>query len=42
MGDNRNHSTDSRAPQVGTVDERDVLGRALLVLFPFQRLGGVA
>ena len=42
MGDNRNHSTDSRDPRVGIVDRRDVLGRALFVVFPFHRLGGVA
>jgi signal peptidase I len=30
MGDNRNHSTDSRSPQVGQVDQRDVMR----VIFP--------
>lgn len=39
FGDNRNHSTDSRSPMVGTVDARCVLGKALLVLLPFQNFG---
>lgn len=39
FGDNRNNSTDSRFPSVGTVDERCVIGRAVLILLPFQRLG---
>lgn len=39
FGDNRNNSTDSRFPSVGTVDERCVLGRAVLILLPFQRFG---
>lgn len=34
MGDNRNHSADSRYAPVGMVDERDVLGKVLCVLFP--------
>lgn len=34
MGDNRNHSADSRFAPVGMVDERDVLGKVLCVLFP--------
>ncbi len=39
MGDNRNASTDSRYVRVGLVDERDVLGKASLVLLPFSDFG---
>ena len=35
LGDNRNHSSDSRHVDLGTVDERYVLGRDLWVVFPF-------
>jgi len=41
MGDNRNHSTDSRDERLATVDERYVLGRALFVLFPFRDFGAI-
>ena len=34
MGDNRNHSTDSRSTMLGVVDERYVVGKAVLLLFP--------
>lgn len=34
MGDNRNHSKDSRNPEIGQVDCREILGRAILLLFP--------
>lgn len=38
MGDNRNHSSDSRHPNLGTVDLRCVLGEAQAVLFPLGHL----
>lgn len=37
MGDNRNVSSDSRYNDLGMVDERQVLGRAEAVVFPFQK-----
>ena len=39
MGDNRNHSSDSRSSMIGFIDERDVLGKALFRLFPFSKIG---
>lgn len=38
MGDNRNQSADSRYPAIGIVDERCVIGRAVMVLFPVSNL----
>lgn len=35
MGDNRNHSTDSRSILVGFVDENCILGKALIRLSPY-------
>ena len=34
MGDNRGDSRDSRAPEIGQVDEREILGRAVFLLMP--------
>lgn len=34
MGDNRNGSRDSRAPELGAVDERCLIGRAVFLLLP--------
>ena len=35
MGDNRNDSADSRYPSIGIIDNRSVIGRAVVVVFPF-------
>ena len=34
MGDNRNGSHDSRSPDIGLLDERELLGKVLLLVFP--------
>ncbi len=34
MGDNRNMSTDSREPRIGTVDTRYLIGKAVLLVYP--------
>ena len=34
MGDNRNESKDSRNPEIGLIDEREILGKAIFLLFP--------
>ena len=39
MGDNRNNSTDSRSQQVGTVDVRLIMGKALFRMQPLNRFG---
>jgi len=52
MGDNRNMSKDSRNPEIGLIDCREVLGKAILLMFPgddggevqrdFSRIGVVS
>ncbi len=42
MGDNRLHSTDSRNPDIGCVDKRYVLGKALQIVLPLGRFGGIS
>ena len=34
MGDNRNRSMDSRAPEIGQIDQREILGQAVYLFFP--------
>ena len=34
MGDNRNMSKDSRNPEIGMVDCREILGKAIFLIFP--------
>lgn len=41
MGDNRNHSMDSRTEAVGNIHKSDIIGRAWFRLFPFSSFGPV-
>ena len=37
MGDNRNHSMDSRDPGVGVLTRKDLIGRAWVRIYPFEQ-----
>lgn len=39
MGDNRNHSMDSRDPSVGVLKKSDLMGRAWVRIYPFNNVG---
>lgn len=39
LGDNRGSSSDSRFPSLGYIDASDVVGRAVLIIWPFEHLG---
>lgn len=39
MGDNRNNSYDSRYSAVGMVDVKDILGKAILRIYPLNQIG---
>lgn len=41
LGDNREVSKDSRYKDVGMIDKRNILGKAVLHIFPFNRFGAV-
>ena len=41
LGDNRSVSNDSRFIDVGMVDERYILGKAEMIVFPFNRFGTI-
>ncbi|MFV0364428.1 MAG: signal peptidase I [Suipraeoptans sp.] len=39
LGDNRNHSSDSRDPSVGVLKREDLTGRAWIRIYPFNNFG---
>ena len=39
LGDNRNHSSDSRDPSVGVLKRKDLMGRAWVRIYPFDKMG---
>ncbi len=39
MGDNRNHSSDSRVPEVGNIKRSQIIGRAWVRIWPFSAFG---
>lgn len=39
LGDNRNHSVDSRFSEVGTIKRKEIIGKAWFRLYPFQTFG---
>ncbi len=41
MGDNREKSLDSRYESVGLVDNDDIMGKVMVRLFPFNKIGPV-
>ena len=42
MGDNRNHSLDSRSSDIGMVDIRHIMGKTVFRFFPFDKFGGIS
>lgn len=41
LGDNRNHSADSREPSVGVLHRDQLIGRAWVRIYPFDKIGVV-
>ena len=42
MGDNRNYSADSRYKEVGLIDNRNIIGKAVFRIFPFSKVGYIS
>lgn len=41
IGDNREESIDSRYPEIGNVKDKDIIGKAFAIIYPFNRLGRI-
>jgi len=41
MGDNRNKSSDSRYSDVGTIDKEDIIGKAIVRIWPMSTFGAL-
>ena len=41
LGDNRNHSQDSRWSDVGNVSRDDIIGKVIFRIYPFNKIGRV-
>ena len=51
LGDNRGRSKDSRSPEIGQIDSRQIVGKAIMLIYPgsnhgftqplFDRIGGI-
>ena len=41
LGDNRNHSSDSRSDRIGLVDTRRIIGKVIFRISPISRMGAV-
>lgn len=41
LGDNRNHSSDSRSAQVGLIERSRIIGRAWIRIYPFEKFGNL-
>lgn len=41
LGDNRNHSADSREPSVGVIKRKNLMGRAWVRIYPFDKVGTI-
>ena len=42
MGDNRNYSADSRYKEVGLIDNKNIIGKAVFRIFPFSKIGKIS
>lgn len=41
MGDNRNHSDDSRNSKIGMINTRNIFGKVIFRIFPFDKFGTI-